>query len=273
MKHLHTIENIHKIFNTSGSNPLLVSCNDLNYWVCKYDRFHLNLFNELLAAEFAKIWNIKVPETSLIKVKEEHIPNDMIPRLQKYWFDKECFGSLYLENAKEIDQTMFSLFKEKMFRDKVRNKSDFLKIALFDIWLSNEDRNFNNFNLLLNTSSDKISFFYAIDHVNLFNTSSLQYGLCELTEDESIIKTELSRILFSRNTNTRQIVNTLIQNFYLCTLECKDNLPEILRKIPPSWNLDLKHLKYELDNSIFRDSWLKKCDNTFKQFVQSFILN
>ena len=66
MKVLYTIEEVHRIFNTAGSSPLLVTCDDFNDWVCKYDRFPKYLFNELIASEFAKIWNINTPETALI---------------------------------------------------------------------------------------------------------------------------------------------------------------------------------------------------------------
>jgi hypothetical protein len=159
MKVLYTIEEVHKIFNTAGSSPLLVSCDDFNDWVCKYDKFPKYLFNELIASEFAKLWNINTPETALINVKSEHIPYDKFPQLQPSYFEKECFGSLYLKNTKEIDLSFIPLFREKSFRDKIQQKSDFLKIALFDIWLANEDRNYNNFNLLLHFSPNNIYIF------------------------------------------------------------------------------------------------------------------
>ncbi|CAA7386744.1 HipA family kinase [Chryseobacterium fistulae] len=273
MKLLQTIEEVHKIFDTGGSSPLLVTCNDFNDWICKYDKFPNYLFNELLASEFAKIWGIKVPETALIKVKQEHIPTDMLTRLQKNWFYKECFGSKYLEDSKEIDLSILPLFKEKKFRDKVHDKSDFLKIALFDIWLSNEDRNHNNFNLLLNLSPEKNYFFYAIDHVNIFNTSLLDYGLFNISEDDSIIKTDLAKILFSKNKKTKQIVTNLLENFYLCIEECKNKLAEIFEKVPTSWGLNLEDIKLKLENSIFTDDWKRSCDNNFREFVQSFIIN
>lgn len=61
MKELQTIEEIHKIFDTQGSSPLLVTCDDFNDWVCKYDRFPQYLFNELIASKFAVIFDIKTP--------------------------------------------------------------------------------------------------------------------------------------------------------------------------------------------------------------------
>ena len=130
MKQLRTIQEIHKIFETAGSSPLLVTCNDLNDWVCKYDKFPKYLFNELVAAEFGKLWHINIPETSLITVNKEHIPFDKHKTLQPNFFDKICFGSLHLKHTKDLDLTFIPLFKDKNFRNKISDKSDFLKIAL-----------------------------------------------------------------------------------------------------------------------------------------------
>ncbi|MDW8850987.1 HipA family kinase [Flavobacterium sp. MMLR14_040] len=273
MQVLQTIEEVHKVFDTQGSSPLLVTCEDLRDWVCKYDRFPKYLFNELIASEFAKLWDIKTPETSFIKVKSEHVPIDKFPQLQSMWFEKECFGSLYLENSKEIDHSIISMFEDKSFRSKLSDKTDFLKIALFDIWMANEDRNYNNFNLLLYVSSEKLNFFYAIDHVNIFNTSFLDYGIAELTEDDSIIKTDLAKILFGKNKKLTEIVNNLIQKFYLCTEKCQDKLDEILDLVPESWNINKEQIRDRIIQSLFSDEWKAQCEANFRGFVQSFIKN
>lgn len=273
MKQLQTIEDIHKVFDTQGSSPLLVTCDDFNDWVCKYDRFPKYLFNELIASQFAAIFNIKTPETAFIKVKSEHIPRNKFPQLNLGWFEKECFGSLYLENSKEIDYTTILMFEEKSLRDKIGDKSDFLRIALFDIWMANEDRNHNNFNLLLYASPEKLNFFYAIDHVNIFNTSFLDYGIADLTEDDSILKTDLAKILFGKNKNLNNIVNNLVDNFYLCSQECENKLDEILSLVPNSWDIDINQIRQRIIDNLFTDVWKQKCESNFREFVQSFILN
>ena len=273
MKLLYTIEEVHKIFNTSGSSPLLVTCDDFKDWVCKYDKSPKHLFNELLASEFAKLWNIRTPETALIIVKDEHIPFDKFPQLQPAYFKKECFGSLYLKNTKEIDLSFIPLFREKSFRNKIQQKSDFLKIALFDIWLANEDRNHNNFNLLLHYSSNNTTFFYAIDHVNIFNSSFLVYGIADLTEDDTIIKTELAKLLFGNVRKLTEIVDKLVESFYLCTIECENNLELIFDLIPNSWLIDKAEIKTKMLKHLFSDEWKKQCEVNFRTFIQSFILN
>ncbi len=273
MQLLHTIEDVHKVFETQGSSPLLVTCDDFRDWVCKYDRFPKYLFNELIASEFAKIWGIKTPETCLINVKSEHISNDKFPQLQVGWFEKECFGSLYLETSKELDFTMVTMFQEKSFRDKIVDKSDFLKIALFDIWMANEDRNHNNFNLLLFVSPERMNFFYAIDHVNIFNSSFLDYGIADLTEDDSIIKTDLAKILFGKNRKLTDIVNNLVEMFYLCTKDCEDKLEDILSLVPDSWDIDKDLIKERITNNLFSEDWKDQCVTNFREFIQSFIVN
>lgn len=272
MQRLQTIEEVHKIFLTNGSSPILVTCDDFRDWVCKYDKSSMNLFNELLATKFAEIWGIKTPEIVFIKVKKEHVPQDKFPKIPTHLFDKDCFGSLYLESSKEIDYSIIPLFKEQGFRDKLKDKEDFLKIALFDIWMANEDRNHNNFNLLLYASPEKMNFFYAIDHVNIFNSSFLNYGITDITEEESIIKTDLAKILFGKDKQLTQIVNNLIESLYLCTVECYNQLDEILDLIPDSWGIDRDTTKNKIVQHLFSEEWNQICETKFREFIQSFII-
>lgn len=272
MKQLQTIEEAHKMFPTSGSNPLLVTCNDLNYWVCKYDKSPSCLFNELVASEFAKLWYINVPETSLIKVEKDHVPTAKFHKLQPNLFDKDCFGSLFLPNTKELDLTFIPLFKEKNFRNKILIKSDFLKIALFDIWLANEDRNYNNNNLLIHYAKDNSLSFYAIDHVAIFNSSFFNYGLQSLTEDDSILNTDLAKLLFAKDRKLGETVNKLVESFYLCTKDCEKNLDNILALLPNSWAIDTVNIKAKMEQYLFNDAWKRQCEDTFRAFIHSLIL-
>lgn len=273
MKQLQTIQQVHKMFDTAGSSPLLVTCNDLNDWVCKYDRFPNYLFNELIASEFGKLWGINVPCTSLIKVKAEHIPFEKYKNLQPNFFDKDCFGSLFLASTKEIDLTFEPLFKDKAYRDKINTKSDFLKIALFDIWLANEDRNYNNNNLLMYYAKDHSMSFYAIDHVNIFNSSFFNYGIQALTEDDSIINTGLAKLLFAHDRKLGVMVDKLVEIFYLCTKDCETNLERILALVPNSWAIDIVDIKAKMEHYLFNDAWKKQCEENFRTFIHSLILN
>lgn len=273
MKILQTIEEAHRRFETTGSGPLLVTCNDFQDWVCKYHPFSANLFKEYIGSEFAKIWKIKTPDTCFIQVKEEHISLDKFSGLQLAWFRKECFGSNYLKGAEMINNSMNTMFQDKYFRTKIKDKTDFLKIALFDIWIGNEDRNHNNYNLLLDTSEKYYHFFYVIDHETIFNTSLLERGIVELTEDETILNTDIAKLLFSKQKKISQIVDDIVINFYLCTQECECRLKDILDQTPISWNIDKEEFKSKIGQHIFSAEWKKKCEVLFRQYVQSFIIN
>ena len=273
MELLHTIQEVHKMFETAGSSPLLVTCNDFNDWVCKYDQHSQYLFNEILAAEFAKFWEIRVPETALIKVKDDHVPYEKYPGLSPKLFMKECFGSRFLKNTVEVNLSLVPSFREKGFVDKIQQKNDFLKIALFDIWLSNEDRNYGNNNLLLFFGPDNFYFFYAIDHVCIFNSTFLKYEITELTEDDTLLNTEIAKLLFGNKRKLTEIVDNLVEKFYLCSKDCEANLDAVLALMPVSWGIDIQDIKGRIQRNLFSEEWKKKCETTFREYVQSFIVN
>ncbi len=106
-----------------------------------------------------------------------------------------------------MDNSILPLFKDPSFQRKLCNREDFLMIALFDIWLANDDRNHNNFNLLLNVSNDGMYHFHPIDHVNIFNSSHLRYGIAELTEEDSIIKSDIAKVLFGSSRKISELVD------------------------------------------------------------------
>jgi len=218
---LNTLHKPDKIYST-GEVPILVTCEDFQSYICKHGRLSAShLFNELIASRFANILEIKTPKICLINVLEDHLLSEVANILQPAYFKKPCFGSLYLESSKEIDSIIVHSFEDPTFRRKVKNKEDFLMIALFDIWLSNEDRNHNNSNLLLDFTNNEEYYFYAFDHNSIFNSNSLHHGLFQISENESIINTDLAKILFKPGRNLTEIVDKIVEKFYLCTSKCE----------------------------------------------------
>ncbi|RYU93822.1 HipA family kinase [Emticicia agri] len=264
MKQLHSISEIIRVFPT-GDKPVLVICNDLNEWVCKY-RDAQKLANELVASEFAKIWGIKMPQTALVKISQSHIPVGKFPNLNYQLFQKECFGTIYLADSKEIDKATLPMFKEKGFANRIKDREDFLKIALFDIWLANEDRNHNNFNLLIHSNA-----FYAIDHTHIFNTNSWENGMSQLTEEDSIIKTNLAEILFKKSGNLRAAVDILSDKFYLYCQECENRIDEIGNLLPESWLINREEYKRKMRSTIFSNDWKRNCEDNFKTLINIFL--
>lgn len=273
MEERHSIQEIIKIYETGGSHPLLVTCDDLQDWVCKYDRATLNLFNEFLAYRFGQLWELRMPEIAQITIHEQHIPTHQRHRLQPHLFQKKCFGSKFLENTELIDLTTLASFRNPNFRKRIANKADFLKIALFDLWLANEDRHYNNFNMLLEFDNNRIYFICPIDHVMLFNSAHLDYEPVLLTDDESIINTPLAQALFSTDKRLMEYVEDIMDNFYLCTHECEVQFLAILSGVPQSWDIDVALVEQRVRHHIFSDEWKKQCETQFRTLIQQYLVS
>ena len=270
LKQIRSIQPIIEKYDTRGSSPILVMGDDLNQWVCKYNDLN-KLFNELLASEFAKLWHINIPECALVEIDyDRHIvPFGDKKGLERRFFERECFGSRFLNNALDVNQ---SVFVDKNIVRRIKNKEDFLKIALFDIWLANEDRNVGNYNLLLQSVKGGYILLYIIDNTDIFN-SSMAYtqGIVEITEDDSVLKSDLATLLFKKDASITEKINSLLEDFPIFVKECKDRLPHILAQLPKKWCIDVDNYQNKI-NDIFLDNWLRICEQLFRTYIQTFII-
>lgn len=266
---LNSISRVSRQFETYGSSPILVLASDKNEYVCKYHRsanpsFSGNLINEYLASEFLKCWNIYAPVSGFIKFKVEHIEG---LGLQHSWFDIPCFGSCYDSYANEIDALTST--SNSLVRKGMQKKDTFLKIALFDIWLSNEDRNLGNYNLLLDTINQNIIF--PIDHEKIFNSNSLrQRKICSITYEDSLISSPFTSTLYSKKKLANKgFLDELKKYFYICINNCEAKLPTIIESIPNEWCNDKSNLEKLLTDNIFQDNWKDQCFQLFLEFIQT----
>lgn len=172
---------------------------------------------------FLKIWGIRTPDIAFINVLPEHIFDCINHGLQPYFFKKRCFGSLYLEQSKEFEDFLSMTKRSQLAKI---HSIDLLKIALFDLWLANEDRVRNNPNLLLNFEEDG-GYIYAIDHERIIN-SNIGLPLSQLTHEESILAHDLLNILFKGDKNITKKIEEICTNFNDFVVSCKQNLEEII---------------------------------------------
>jgi len=267
LKIINSIAQPNRVFETSGSQPALFLCEDLEFYVCKYNRSPgteaKKLFHELIAGRFAEFWDLYVPEFCLVNVNPDYIINHEF--LQPVFFQSLCFGSKYNQNFVEIDEFYGEL--SSRHKRKFSSKFDFLKIALFDIWMANEDRNFNNYNLLIDTENGNR--FTPIDHDAIFNTGNLDKGLFLLSENETLIDTELALRLFS-STELRKIdfLTNIKNEYYLCISECKKNLDNILHDVPDNWNINTNKYRTLLINNTFNEKWIQDVYDHFSELIQ-----
>ena len=264
-----TLFNSEHVF-TTGDNPLLVTCTDFTDWVCKHGRLDSSpLFNELVGSRFASLWNLRTPPICLINVNTAHLPVAHLNIVQPAFFKKPCFGSFYLENSQVVDNTLLPSFRKSSYRKKLGNRSDFLKIALFDIWLGNEDRHSGNSNLLLDLSNPKKYYINVFDQGAIFNSNALHYGLQLISDNESIICTDLAKILFGKFKKLSQIVDIIVEEFYICIANCERELRNILQDIPSEWGLNLVNLESLLRANLFSAERNQSCENHFRALIQA----
>ncbi len=178
-----------------------------------------------------------------------------------------------MKNTHYLDLTIISAFDDKPFVNKISDKYDYLKIALFDIWLSNEDRNYNNSNLLLNILPKSKMEFIAFDHGAIFNTSNLHNGLYIINDDDTILNTDICKKLFSANKQLTENVDMLLKKFYLYIEDCQSKLDEILQEIPETWNIDVIEYKRLMENQLFSKEWTHQCEQAFRKYIQLYIIN
>lgn len=273
---LSSISPISKVFQTSGSNPVKVLCSDVNDYVCKYTRSNPAswLFNEYIAAEFLRVWELKVPDSSIVTIKAEHLPQELISTtIQPRFLNTPCFGSKYNDFGKEIDPSIQVLQGDTKIIKKIKDKENLLAIALFDLWMANEDRNHNNYNLLLNTDPDY--YFVPIDHEKCFNTNSLapQRRLVMLTEDETLINTDLARLIFQHTKDLESKVDEIARNYYLWVPQCERNLESTINAMPEQWGIAKAEKISLLQSSLFDQSWITECETIFRDYTKRFLLS
>ena len=266
-KYLNSITKIvpEHCYQTNGSKPIRVFCSDLNYYVCKYNKglgFPWGLFNEYIAASFLKIYQLPVPDFAFVKIKEEHVIDIEYPY---HYFNQLCFGSKYMGNFTEVDK----LFLETPIirKDNETGRNSYLKIALFDIWMCNEDRHFENFNLLYNLKENT---FVPIDHVFCFNSNNLDKEPYLISENESILSNPFLNRFFDRNLQTisDNIRLGIINEFKLNVSRCYEELNNILAKTPITWEPDTGFLETRL-HFLFTDEWIETCINHFTKIYFS----
>jgi len=200
-----------------------------------------------------------------VDIYHEHIPIEKLEKRQsQHQFDTICFGSKVRHDV--YDCTPYFL-NSKEALSGIGLKVDFLRIALFDIWMANDDRTPNNPNLLISLDSGKQKRFVAIDHAATFNTGFLERPLYELSWEDSILYAPLFAAIFQNTNKDLQVVEYTLQAFYRYVQICENELPSILNSIPVDW-LSNPHLYLSrCKSALFSGNWLKTVENTFRTFV------
>ncbi len=242
---------------------------DMDYYVTKYP-FHKNdfkLINEYLAYQFALQWDLEIPTHHFITLKREHLPEDLLGSQLSYLsISNILLGSRIVPDTTDLVDN----FNNQLSTTEIRlfDKTAFLKIALFDLWLCNEDRNTNNLNILMKKSAKNFTPI-MIDHEKIFNSGNpITTRLISLTYEDSLFYSHLfQRLFINRQDATVGLFLEVASSLdSLCSL-ISSNLEAIVAGVPEEWDFQKSLLKESLMDQLLTPEWLKEVKSTFLQYA------
>lgn len=257
----NSIKSIKKHFNT-GEEPVLVKCSDLNEYICKYMRSSATPYKlvcEIIGAVLASEWGLRIPKFALIKIRPEHWTSFRTINLTA-----PAFGSQLQKSVIDITSSW-----DNAIRSSSALQQQILNICLFDLWVANEDRNWNNANLMYDIKSNGL---IVIDHGCILNTATFDYKLSLLTENESILYSELSHeILKDISTDLSEKFHSELKANFDGILNRKDVIiGKILKCLPVNWNVNVDMVISKM-NELFDQKWMDNCWYTFIEYFNEAI--
>lgn len=240
----------------TGDRPVLVLCADGYHYICKYKLpgYSANkLVNELIGSEFARVWKIATPNNALIV-------NDPI-----IWDDKGITHDLNapLWGSRKMDSVFdLSDINCDQIPPSTASLHQLLTIALFDLWIANEDRTCNNYNLLYDMRQREI---VSIDYGGIFNSGITRNPAYQLNAHDSIIASNLFDSL--KKADAERVSNAMRFVFLKHVSNCKRVSKELLNSIPEEWNVDIPVFEAKL-NELFDVRWVIGVWDTFKSILK-----
>ena len=268
---LISIAEISRVIPTKGSLPVVVMADDFEDYVCKYD--HTNkLINEYVSYKFLEAWGLFLPKVAFVDIKPEHIKQEFIQnRLQPHHFQKPCFALRFEDNAIDVNTFLLGIKGDYNELAKFANRLEILKIAFFDLWTANNDRNGNNFNLLVVSEQNKY-YICPIDHSDIFDGGMLGHELTQLTQEDSILSTDLAKVFTINKNLVNDYILDLLLKFDTFVAVCGNILHDVIQDIPDEWCQNKDLLEEQIRATLINNSgWLTDTKNNFKELIQKYI--
>lgn len=203
---------------------------------------------------------------AFVKVQRDHVPIGELPNRIGYdHFSVPAFGIQKHPSAEEVG---LAFAQKTDYQIRQIEKDEFLKIALFDLWLANEDRHQGNYNLMLAAPEESPAGgtflrFMPIDHQMIFNSGEMDETIVLLTEDESLLQSTAFDRLYRSKTKLKTAAKTIVDLFPGWVQACHAHLGSILASIPKTWGIDLPFLSGYLDQCLFDPEWVEKVKAAF----------
>lgn len=226
---LYSAKRIEQHFHT-GEEPVMVMCSDINLYVCKYMRSSATAYKlacELIGAKLAKAWQLNTPGIAIVNIRPVHWEGINL----SHSLSAPSIGFRWMDGVVDVTPSTFSQIpatKEILYQ--------LIKIALFDFWIANEDRNSNNANLMYDMVNERL---VSIDYGCILNTATFDYPLSQLTSTDTILWSDLFRHLI-QNLGCQFIFNIadrLKGEYEECLGRCNHITDDIIYYIPQEWKV------------------------------------
>ncbi|MBP3518611.1 MAG: hypothetical protein J6K31_09520 [Parabacteroides sp.] len=261
---LNSIKIIEKQYDT-GELPVLVTCSDKNMYICKYMRSATKAFklaSELIGAQLAKIWEIESPKYAFVNIKQAHWVNITTPHI----LSAPAFGYYKLDNIVDITPSTC-----KYINQTSNLLTQLLKIALFDFWIANEDRTYNNANLLYDMQNHAL---ISIDYGGIFNTSTFEYPITQLMSTDTILYADIFQHLVKGKT-ADSVINMSLElkdDYERYIIKSQKDMDAISRSIPTEWDVPANLIKKKLQQLTDKE-WTEQVWSNFIENINKNIGN
>ena len=253
---IHSIQEISKQY-TTGDLPVLVLCSDTQQYICKYMRANATIAYKLaceyIGTVFAESWKINTPPFALVQIMPAHW-NSVT---SSHSSSVPTIGFKKLEGVIDITPTTFQ---------QVESNADtlyqILKIALFDFWIANEDRTYNNANLLYNIENSQL---ISIDYGGILNNVTFDFPLSQLTETDSILGADIFAHII-KSVSSKQLSETVkrLEKDYSQCINRSKRQTTLLANMPQEWAVPNAKVEKKVEE-LFSPEWIR---TTWQNFVE-----
>ncbi len=224
-------------YDTEGHSPLKVIADDFKTYVLKFPKNMSDknsIVKEFLCHYLLKCWSIPTPPIIGLSIQHDLLINSPIisKRDKGLIGNNVCFGSQLIFDVIELND--FIEAKNKTSQKRILNTDDIFKIALFDLWIENEDRRPTNNNILLYPDKKGL-IINAIDHAFTFSTlnfNELQYSTLNFSDNDSILYSTLAKSIIDSTKLNREFYEKSEEMFYLCIENVANFFSQIIVNIP-----------------------------------------
>lgn len=268
---LKKVTSITKQYSTDGHSPFLVLTDDFEQYVLKPPLDSNNkpaIVREFICNQLLHIWQIKTPSAAILCLSDNLLTTVFVKSNRSLKLNDTFFGSLFEPNS--IDLQYFFGASSKVGQRKIANLGALLDIALFDIWVENDDRKPSNNNIILKPVN-KLFQVLPIDNALTFASMdfiSLNPEYVSFSDNDSILYSPLGLSAISLAKKSNDWVSINEKKFYLCIREPEKSFQQICNNLPTDYGLTRREAVC-LQSFLFNPERNKKVFEQFKYIVST----